>query len=37
MKLERSKNYKANSIERKIDRVKYEQEKKVQIIRNYVR
>ncbi|MCM1988364.1 hypothetical protein [Oceanirhabdus seepicola] len=27
MKLERSKNYRADSIQRKIDKVKYEQEK----------
>lgn len=29
MKLERSKNYKRNSIQRRIDKVKYEQEKKI--------
>ena len=36
MKLQRSKNYKSNSIERKIDKVKYEQDKKVETIRIYV-
>lgn len=35
-KLERSKNYEADSIQRKIDKVKYEQEKKLKTIRIYV-
>lgn len=32
-KLERSKNYEADSIQRKIDKVKYQQEKKAETIR----
>ncbi|WP_276575854.1 hypothetical protein [Oceanirhabdus seepicola] len=33
--LERSENYEADSIQRKIDKVKYEQERKAHIIRIY--
>lgn len=37
MKLERSKNYKRNSIQRRIDKVKYEQERKISEIAAVIR